>query len=92
MQSLLRVLAVLLNIAMLMLAAYALSKFGWPRRDSQDQVLITILLLAPVVNLLAILMKNNFRARDSWISMEIEARKAVLRKRINGQEADPSPQ
>ena len=79
-----RVLAIIANIALLGVFFVLISNKGMPR-GGIDTALASTLVIAPVLNLIVLTGKSVVGAfkTPELIELEIEARKAKLRKQIN---------
>jgi hypothetical protein len=78
----LRVAATTANASMLLLTFYAFSRFG-VRFDKSafETCLVLLLLIVPTLNLI-LLLQPATQSVSGWLTLEIEARKAKLRREI----------
>jgi cytochrome b subunit of formate dehydrogenase len=76
--------AVLLNIAVVLGIGWTIWRQGLP--NSGEVPLITLILITPPITLLALSLKIENTVGQSWLRLEIEARKAKLRRQIKEHE------
>ncbi|MGO7532425.1 hypothetical protein [Rhizobium leguminosarum] len=77
----LRIVAITANALLLLFIGYMMAQNGWPRRD--DIPLLLLMIIAPVFSLLAMLAQDTLKVKaPELLTLELEARKAKLRKQI----------
>lgn len=76
--------AAVANVALIITSVFLLGEYGWPEKGSA-MLIFGLGVVAPVLSLLA-LRRSDAREIVSWLALELQVRKATLRRRLAEQE------